>query len=464
MKTNHLRLAAGLLLSCCPGLLPARAPNFIIILADDLGWSSLSCMMDPRRSDSKSDFHQTPNIDRLAAQSLRFTSGYAAAAVCSPTRYSIQTGQSPARINHVKVGQPTGHIDHASLFSLAKMVKAANSSYATAHFGKWHIGCDPAAMGYDFSDGQTSNKEGGYKGGNTWLEVETREDPKLVASLTDRSIRFLEERKAQNKPFFLQLSHYATHKEIVCTSGSYSRFEALPKGTKHQLSTFAAMLFDLDQSIGRLLDKVETLGLSDSTYIFFLSDNGGVPFIPPNSPEKNLKNGMGFNSPLQRGKWDLFEGGVRVPFMVRGPGIKPNTLCDVPVITWDILPTIAEISQYHGALPTNLDGQSFKALLEGKTGASDRPLYFHRPYVGGAGLKPPHSAIRYGKYKLIKYLNTGQVQLYDLANDLREQNDLSKREAVIAKSLEAKLDAYLKSVGAISVAALEKSSPRKEME
>ncbi len=461
MNSCRRGLLGGLLFLSSLGFLFGKTPNIIIVLADDLGWSSLSSVMDRNIPDSRSDYNQTPSLDRLAAQSLRFTSGYAAAAVCSPTRYSIQTGQSPARINHVKVGQPTTHINHESVFSLARMLKAADPAYATAHFGKWHIGCEPAAMGYDFSDGRTSNKEGGYSSSNNWLKVNTQEDPKQVNSLTDRSIRFIEKQKAENKPFFLQLSHYATHKNIICSPASHAKFEALPKGEKHNLATFAAMLYDLDQSIGRLLDTVEKLGLSENTYIFFLSDNGGVPFFPPNSPDKTLKNGMGYNRPLQRGKWDLFEGGVRVPFMVRGPGIKPNTFCAVPVITWDLLPTIAELAGYKGKMPAEVDGQSIRPLWAGETKPAARALYFHRPYKGGAGLQPPHSAIRVGDYKLIKYLNDGRVQLFDLAHDIGEQKDLAQAEPEKAKALAARLDGYLQAVGAISVEALEKITPQK---
>ena len=456
MRTTKISLTGGLLLSSLVAFTQSNTPNIIVILADDLGWSSLSTLMDNKVPDSRSDFHQTPNLERLASQSIRFTNGYAAAPVCAPTRYSIQTGQTPARINMIKVGQPTDHINYENLFSLAKMIKAANPNYATAHFGKWHIGCEPSVLGYDFSDGRTSNKQGGWSKKNTWLEVNTQDDPKLVFSLTDRSISFIEEQKSKNKPFFLQLSHYAVHEKIICTPGSYAKFEALPKGEKHNLSTFAAMLYDLDQSIGKLLAKVEELGLSDNTYIFFLADNGGVPFFPPDSPDKKLKNGMGYNIPLQRGKWDLFEGGIRVPFMVKGPGIKPNSFCDTPVITYDFLPTIADLLKYKEKLPANLDGQSIKPLLEGKTNFKSRALYFHRPYSGGAGIFSPHSAIRDGNFKLIKYLDSGQVQLFHLKNDIGEQKDLSKENPKEAKLLETKLESYLKSVHAITVNEMEK--------
>lgn len=456
MKKNGYGFTGGLLLTSFMAFSQNKTPNIIVILADDLGWSSLSVVMDNKVPDSRSDYHQTPNLERLASQSVRFTNGYAAAAVCSPTRYSIQTGQSPARINHVKVGQPTLHIDHDKIFSLAKMVKAANPAYATAHFGKWHIGCDPSAMGYDFSDGFTTNAEGGLNMNSSWLDLDTIADPKLVFSLAGKSIRFIENQKNLNKPFFLQLSHYATHRNIICTPESYSKFNTLPKGQKHNLSTFAAMLFDLDQSIGRLMAKVEELGLSDNTYIFFLADNGGVPFFPPNSPEREVKGGMGYNLPLQRGKWDLFEGGLRVPFMVKGPGIKPNTFCDTPVISYDLLPTIADLVKFKGKLPANLDGQSIKPLLTGTAKVGNRSLFFHSPYISATGIGRPTSAIREGKFKLIKYLDNGQVQLFDLIRDIGEQKDLSKQNPVNAKLLESKLDGYLQSVHAITFEELKK--------
>lgn len=453
MRTNQYGLTGGLLLSSFLAFSQSNSPNIVVILADDMGWSSLSTLMDKRVPDSKSDFHLTPNIDRLASQGVRFTNGYSAAAVCSPTRYSIQTGQSPARINHVYVGQPTKHINHDAIFSLAKMLKAANPSYATAHFGKWHIGCDPSAMGYDFSDGRTSNKEGAWTNANTWVDVNTKEDPKLAFSLTERSINFIKDQKALNKPFFLQLSHYATHKEIISTQASYSKFEALKKGEKHNLPTFAAMLFDMDQSIGKLLTSIEELGISDNTYIFFITDNGGVPFFPPDNPESISKKGIGFNSPLRGGKWEFLEGGIRVPFIVKGPGIKANSFCNVPVITYDILPTIADIVNYKEILPTNIDGKSIKPLLAGNKKFEDRSLYFHIAVDDKAGkiTQGATSCIRDGNFKLIKYRDNAKVALFDLKNDIGEQNDISKKEPAKSKMLEEKLDSYLISVNAFGV-------------
>ena len=458
-KKILLTTGGGLILLSLQGTVPAKQaqntkPNIIIILTDDMGFGDIGCY--------GGKFAPTPNIDRMAREGIKFTQYYSASPICSPSRTGLLTGMAPAKWNITSFLQKKADnrkCEQADFLdpsapSIAKILKSAG--YATGHFGKWHIGCDPSAMGYDFSDGFTTNAEGGLNMNSSWLNVDTIADPKLVFSLTEKAIRFIETQKKLKNPFFLQLSHYATHRDIVCTPESYSKFDAIPKGQKHNLSTFAAMLFDLDRSIGRLVARVEELGLTDNTYIFFLADNGGVPFFPPNSPEKEGKKGMGYNLPLQRGKWDLFEGGVRVPFMVKGPGIKPNTFCDTPVITYDLLPTIADLVKFNGKLPAILDGHSIKPLLEGETKIGDRSLFFHSPYISATGIGRPTSAIREGKFKLIKYLDNGQVQLFDLNNDIGEQKDLSKQNTVKAKLLESKLEGYLQSVHAITFEELKK--------
>lgn len=438
-----------------------KSPNIIVILVDDMGWSSLSTVMDNKCPSSKSDFYQTPNIDRLASQSVRFTNGYAAAAVSSPTRYSLQTGRTPARVGHIKVGQSTAKIDHEGFLSIPKILKAANPNYVTAHFGKWHLGCEPSAMGYDFSDGRTGNEEGGYSKGK-WLDVSHDGDPKLVNSLTERSIEFIDKQTTAKRPFFLQLSHYATHMAIISTEESYNMFKSLPAGEKHHLATYAAMLYDMDKTVGKLLDEVDKMGIADNTYIFFLTDNGGVPCFPPSTNRLKQNNWLGENAPLQRGKWDLFEGGIRVPFMVRGPHIAANTFCDQPVITYDLLPTIADIANYKKTLPTATDGISFKSALEGKPNQKERPLYFHCPYVNGIALARAHSAIRLGDYKAIKYWDNGQVQLFNLKSDISEQTDISAQNVKLAKKMENMLVTYLKSVNATTPEEMEtKKAPNK---
>ena len=449
-----------------PAVAQTATPNIVVILADDMGWTALSERMDKNNPDSRSDYYQTPNLNRILNRGMRFSNGYAAAHVSSPTRYSIQTGMTPARINHYMVGQNTDHINHETLFSIPKMIKAANPSYVCAHFGKWHIDCDPTVMGYDVTTGDGRNPDGNIgietrdpngnpakNANDTWLYINLGPDPKNIFSLTDRSIAFVEEQKAAGRPFYLQLSHYATHKELVSTPASYARFNGLPRGEKHKLAQYAAMLWDMDISIGKLLDRLEQLGLMENTYIFFMADNGGVPFFPPNSPDKELKNGIGDNAPLRRGKWDLTEGGVRVPFFVSGPGIKAGSQCDYPVITYDLLPTFAQIVGYKKPLPNHLDGTSFLPSLQGKKQNYNRTLYFHAPYITGPGLDHPQSAIRIGDYKVLKYLDNNQLLLFNLRKDISELNDLTASDPKRSKAMGAQLDAYLKSVNAAKYSA-----------
>ena len=439
------------------------SPNFVLILLDDFGWSSLSAQMDKNIPDSRSDYFQTPNIDRLINRGMRFSNGYAAAAISSPTRYSIQSGMTPARINHIRVGQNTDHIDHAALLSIPRVLKNAHPDYLCAHYGKWHLGCDPSVMGYDASDGPTSNMDGNrnilsrtpppdHKSKDpkeTWLHINISKDPKAAFSITDRAVAFLEQRGEDKHPFYLQVSHYATHKEITSTQASYDKFNALPRGNKHTHATFAAMIWDTDRAIGRILDKLQQLGMMENTYLILMSDNGGVPFLPPNKKVSDAAGGYGENAPLQRGKWDLYEGGIRVPFAVAGPGIARESQCDMAVISYDILPTIAELSGYRQALPSHLDGVSFAGLLKGKAPAGDRALYFHNPFKPSVGVNRPHSAIRMGDWKVIKYLDDGQLELYNLRDDIGEAQDLAKKEPERARELGKELDDYLSSVNAL---------------
>lgn len=443
-----------------------NSPNIILILADDLGWSSLSTPADIKIPDSRSDFHQTPNIDRIFDEGMRFSSGYSAAAVSSPTRYSIQTGQTPARLNHIKVGQKTNHINHETLFSIPKLLKGINSDYICAHFGKWHIDCNPGEMGYDISDGHTTNNEGNKSidvrnatglsdpAGNenfiSWNYVNIDSDPKNVKEITSSSVNFILEQVRSHKPFYLQLSHYAAHKEIVSTKESYEIFKMLNPGQKHFHVSFAAMMSDLDHQIGRLLHVIDSLKIGSETYVFFMTDNGGVPFFPPTNNPDIIKNDyLGANAPLKLGKWTLNEGGVRIPFAVMGPGVRKGSQCNVPVATYDLLPTFAEIATCSSvSLPENIDGKSFYPLMQGKTNMYDRPLFFHAPYK--SNVTRPSSAIRLGKYKLIRYYDDNSISLFNLEKDLSESRDISSENPQKIKELNDLLTNYLLNVNAIS--------------
>ena len=251
------------------------APNFILVLTDDHGWSSFSVPMDKNLPNAKSDYYQTPNMDALLKKGMRFTNGYAAAPVCSPTRYSIQFGKTPARLKRTRV-QGKNRSDHNQV-AIPQVLKAIDPRYRAAHIGKWHIDADPERYGYDQHDGVTKNREGGFDNNRQrqWGGY-AEDDPKRVHSLTARAIEFMRESVVKDQPFFLQLSHYAVHSNIVYSEASYQNVGKREKGKLHRNQAYAAMIEDLDLSIGTLLAAYESLGLADNTYLIFTADNGGM--------------------------------------------------------------------------------------------------------------------------------------------------------------------------------------------
>jgi arylsulfatase A-like enzyme len=379
---------------------------------------------------------------------MRFSSGYAAAPVCSPTRYSIQFGKTPARLLRTR-SETRNRADH-SQESIAEVLKRIDPSYRTAHLGKWHIDADPGGLGYDVHDGITDNKAGGFVNDNTQWHGTPDADPKRVHSLTSRAIRFIEETLAAGRPFFLQLSHYAVHSNIEYSEESLAHFEGREAGSLHTNVRYAAMIRDLDVSIGALLDAYSALGLAANTYILFVSDNGGMPVIP-----MQLNRGRpyraGLNSPLLRGKWDLSEGGIRVPFFVVGPGVDAGAQSDTPVVTYDLLPTLADLAGASVALPPGLDGGSLVPVLgdptEGVRRSSDS-LIFHFPHYNRVGMNEPHSAIRSGDFKLMVFPVSQRSLLFDLSRDAGERVDLSEQMPDLKQRLSSELAAYLRGVGA----------------
>ena len=427
----------------------AASPNFIIVLADDYGWTSLSSSMDKNKPTAKSDYYKTPHLDKLVNSGMRFSSGYAAAPVCAPTRYSIQFGKTPARLLRTRVSGKN-LADHNQT-AIPQVLKAINPAYRAAHIGKWHISADPSRYGYDVHDGQTANKEGGFvnKHKPQWNGY-SEKDPKRVDSLTERAITFMRDSVAKDQPFFLQLSHYAVHSNIVYSESSYAALNGQPKGKFHQDQGYAAMVQDMDLSIGDLLAAYESLGLADNTYLIFTSDNGGMPVLPM---QVNLGTPYkaGLNSPLLRGKWDLMEGGIRVPFAIMGPGILPNSQSDTPIVTYDLLPTVADLAGSTKGLPDDLDGGSFKPLLsnhEAQVKRSFDALVFHFPHYNRVGMNEPHSALRDGDYKYIHFPASKRNLLFNIKNDISESDDLSLVQPLLAARLEQKLMTYLNSVNA----------------
>lgn len=431
---------------------PISHPNFILILADDLGWSCLSSLMDDEQLDSKSDFYETPHLDRFASMGMRFTRGYAPAALCSPTRRSIQFGQTPIRLGD-KSFQSNYHPNNKHHLTIPEVLTAANPAYQTAHFGKWDLRADifPEEMGYDESDGNTGNGHGNY-GSNKqtkWKEFFPSNDPKRISSLTARANNFMERQVRAGNPFFLQLSHYATHVDMQARQETYEKYLKKKSGNKHQSPAWAAMLEELDSGIGQLLETIQSLGIAEQTYVIFMADNGAAESVPPiknKFDHPSSYNRVMRNHPLRGGKWVLYEGGIRVPFMVMGPGIKAGSDSSVPIGGWDILPTLADLSHSPIVLPEDLDGRSFGPVLFGKATEVHRPnnaLFFHRYHKSR-----PHSAVWQGEFKLIKFWNQKRVELFKLSSDLGERKDLAEELPEKAKELEQLLHSYLESVNA----------------
>jgi arylsulfatase A-like enzyme len=268
--------------------------------------------------------------------------------------------------------------------------------------------------------------------------------------MTKRAVKFMRESVEREQPFFLQLSHYAVHSNIVYSDASYAEVGKREKGKLHKNQGYAAMLEDMDLSIGSLLEAYSELDLAKDTYIIFLSDNGGMPVLPMRV-NRGRPYKAGLNAPLLRGKWDLTEGGIRVPFAITGPNINAGGQSDTPVMSYDILPTIADLAGSQKGLPKHLDGVSFKPLFDDKDADLERPfdgLVFHYPHYNRVGMNEPHSAIRYENYKLIHFPASSRNLLFDLAKDPGERVDLSEKMPKLVESLNIKLDAYLTSVDA----------------
>jgi arylsulfatase A-like enzyme len=415
-------------------------PNIIFILADDMGWTGTSVQIDPKVPESKSDFYQTPNIEKLASQGMRFSAAYAAGPMCTPSRAAILTGKTPAELHITTPGGGRAQSYQKMLsadfireipdseLTIAEVLKA--EGYATAHFGKWHLGrSNPGAHGFDVHDGSTANDgPGEYKDPN----------PKDVFGLTSRAIEFIEDQVASKKPFYVQISHYAVHTPVESLAASRAKFEKLNSGKRHSDVDYAAMTWDLDTSIGNLLRKVSELNLTDTTYVIFTSDNGA-----PGNPRQSQ------NLPLAGGKGSLYEGGIRVPLIIRGPGIAVDSFSDESVTACDLFPTICEWAGITAA--DNLEGSSLKPLLQVQSAAFKRTqegLLFHYPHYGQGPRQKPQSALILGTYKIIKNWEDGSVQLYQLDTDISESKDLAKLMPEKAIALEERLNERLKQVQA----------------
>lgn len=375
----------------------AAPPNVILIVADDLGWTQTSVPMDDRPSlNTSSPYIRTPNLERLAASGMVFSNGYAPAAVCTPTRRAIMGGVSTARSGCCFQGSSWVPADHPTI---ASAMRAANASYRTAHFGKWGrlMGSTPAECGFEVSDGSTNNGDGNpIDTEDPWLVNNL--DPKATFSVTQRAIDFMTNHSAE--PFYVQVSYYAVHLLVTCTQCMLDAYEARGPPDRRYSPCFAASAQELDLGVGAILDALDRLGIANHTYVFFTSDNGGRKKIPGGD-----NSSLPTNYPLSGAKHSAKEGGLRVPWIVRGPLIAPGSRCHKPVVGYDLLATFNELA---GGAPVNasqVDGTSLVPLLEYPDGSTfDRPqvgIYFHQ-YENHE-----RSAVRKGAYKAIfRWTNT----------------------------------------------------------
>lgn len=442
-------------------------PNFVFFLVDDLGYMDIG-------ANNPNTFYETPNVDQLAREGVRFTNGYAANPVCSPTRYSIMTGKYPSRVDATNFfsGKRSGRFNPAPMndrmplkeVTVAEALKAAG--YRTAFFGKWHLGPTeefwPEHQGFDvnfaghargaprsyFSPYSNPRLENGSKGEH------------LTKRLTDEVVRQIDEFK--DDPFLCYLSFYTVHTplqapkklvakyrkkaEALAGQAEFAPEEQVWPGSKERRvrilqkhATYAAMVESMDTAVGRVIDRLKALNLYDNTVICFTSDNGGLS-TSEGSPTSNL--------PLRGGKGWLYEGGIREPFLIRAPGISESgKVCDTPVISTDFYPTILDLAGVKPKPDQHRDGHSLTPLLKGKMSIDRDALFWHYPHYSNQG-GIPGGAIRVGDYKLIERFEDGRTHLYNLKTDISEHNDLSASMPDRTASMKTRLHAWYKDVDA----------------
>ncbi len=441
-------------------------PNILFILADDLGQRDLGSY--------GSTFYETPHLDRLAREGVRFTSAYAAAPVCSPTRASLLTGRWPPRTgitdyigapdrpelwkrNTRALPAPFGDRLALDETTIAEALKGAG--YATFFAGKWHLGPEgawPEQQGFDHNLGGIDL--GGPYGGNKYFSPygnprlpDGPDGEHLPDRLASETVRFIEANRA--RPFFAFLSFYSVHTPLMARPDLQRKYEEKRQrlgleaawGREHardvrlvqEHAVYAGMVDAMDQAVGKVLDRLDALGLRENTLVIFTSDNGGLS-TSEGWPTSNM--------PLRAGKGWMYEGGLRVPLLVRWPQLtRPGTQVHSPVTSPDFFPTLLEAAATRGA-GVDVDGVSFLPALRGQAPA-ERAMFWHYPHYGNQG-GAPASAIRRGSWKLIEWLEDGSIELFDLSRDIGETRELSPTHPTRARQLLAELKAWRTKVGA----------------
>jgi arylsulfatase A-like enzyme len=434
----------------------AVKPNIVLFLIDDLGWRDLGCQ--------GSRYYQTPNIDRVAEDGVRFTDAYAACAVCSPTRAAILTGKYPARLlltDWLPSGRwnPQARLREGRLiralpleeFTLAEALREAG--YHTASIGKWHLGSEPFSLpehhGFDVNvAGNGHGAPGNYffpYDGN-WAIPTTVQRAKwnvlpdgkpgeyLTDRLTDEAVKFI--RASKDKPFFLYFPHYGVHTPLQAKQALIAKYERKPEAQRQGKPEYAAMIESVDQSVGRVLAKLKELGLEQNTLVIFTSDNGG--FYNATS-----------NAPLRANKGAYYEGGIRVPLLIKWPGMtRAGLVVSEPVISTDLYPTCLAAAGLPMRHHQHQDGVSLQALLRGDGELAPRSLFWHYPHYNDHPSSVPSSVIRKGAWKLIETFDPEGLELYNLTDDVSETKNLAATEASRVMELREELDAWRVAVGA----------------
>ncbi|MGI6380085.1 MAG: sulfatase [Anaerolineae bacterium] len=454
------------------GVFTVGQPNILLILIDDLGWRDLTCY--------GSTFYETPNLDRLGQQGMRFTDAYAACPVCSPTRASLLTGRYPARVGVTDwIGAHSQgrllevpYVDHLPLgeHSLARALK--DGGYNTWHVGKWHLGIEdyyPERHGFDVNVAGCDWGAPAHGYFSPWGLPTLSESPDgtyLTDRLTDEAIALI--RQGDGRPFFLNLWYYAVHTPIQAKPELVAKYRAkaqamgldqlqafeegehFPSEHKRHLRVmrrliqsdpvYAAMIQSLDENIGRLLGTLDDLGIADDTLVLFTSDNGGLA-TSEGSPT--------CNAPLCEGKGWMYEGGTREPWIVRWPGVvEAGSVCHAPVSSPDVYPTFLEAAGLDPLPHQHADGVSLMGLLAGDDRLSREAIYWHYPHYGNQG-GTPGSSLRADRYKLIQFFEDNRLELYDLETDLSEDHNLAEEQPKLARELHAMLAAWREEVQAI---------------
>ena len=455
MMKVSICLALSVFSFALPGVAADKAdkkPNFVFFLVDDLGWGDLGCY--------GSKFHETPNLDRLAADGMRFTNAYSACTVCSPSRAAILTGRYPGRLHLTDWIAGHGRKNPKLLIpkwnkrmgleltTLPEALKEAG--YRSQFVGKWHLMPNgqadfkehyPESHGFDINVG--GREWGQPKGPGKYFSpfgMPNLDDGKkgdyLTGRLTDAAVEFIGESK--DKPFLLYFSYYTVHGPIMAKPELLKKYKAKATGfentnNENMNPAYAGMVQSLDESVGRVMAKLEEAGVADNTVVIFTADNGG---------DSVLSSGG-----LRGRKALAYEGGTREPAIVKWPGkVKPGTICDVPVIGTDFYPTMLEMADLPPRPEAHLDGVSVKPLLTGEAKDLGRDaLFWHYPHYHRT---TPYGAIRHGDWKLIEFFEDGNAELYDLKTDPAESTDLAGEKPEKTKELLEALRAWRESVGA----------------